>query len=99
MAWKKKEKKEKRKMARLSPDTGQVVLPWSYPSSQAQDQKDLVSSVLMQVERHVDNWPPRPRAHMLGGGEGCREHDAGGKSGALGGRLQHQEVGVKEAGV
>lgn len=45
--------------------------------------KDPVSSVLMQVERHVDNWPPRPRAHMLGGGEECREQDADGKSGAL----------------
>ena len=27
-------------------------------------------SVLMQVERHVDHWPPGPGAHVLGGGEG-----------------------------
>lgn len=30
---------------------------------------DSDPSVLMQVERHVDHWPPGPGAHMLGGGE------------------------------
>lgn len=61
-----------------------MVLPQSYPSLPGSGPKDPDSSVLMQVERHVDNWPPRPRAHMLGGGEGFREHAVGGKWGTGG---------------